>query len=148
MPISQSHLLHLSAGFNALEAQGREFNPDFLAVLCGANGAGSWCRLMNSRICTRAGEEAMVVRELREAVQQRQFLCLEPGLKQRKQTMSKSFIPDQTLQQILQLNFKTNLATNEVIAVHINKPKAVVIAITPTSNINIRLTPTPLLWKM
>lgn len=62
--------------------------------------------------------------------------------------MSKSFIPDQTFQQILQLNFKTNLATNEVIAVHVNKPKAVVIVITPTSNINIRLTPIPLLWKM
>lgn len=75
-------------------------------------------------------------------------VCLERGLKQRKQTMSKSFIADQTSQQILQLNFKTNLATNEVIAVHINKPRAGVAAITPTSNINIRLTPPPLLWKM
>lgn len=62
--------------------------------------------------------------------------------------MSKSFIPHQTFQQILQLNFKTNLATNEVIAVHINKPEAVVVVIAPTSNINIRLTPTPLPWKM
>lgn len=62
--------------------------------------------------------------------------------------MNESFIPDQTFQQILQLNFKTYLATNEVIAVHINKRKAVVIVITPTSNVNKRLTPTPLLWKM
>lgn len=63
-------------------------------------------------------------------------------------TMNESFIPDQTSQQILQLNFKTYLATNEVIAVHINKCKAVVVAIAPTSNVNGRLTPTLLLWKM
>lgn len=45
MPISQSYLLQLSTGFNAAEVNERKFNPDYFAVTCKADHAGSSHRL-------------------------------------------------------------------------------------------------------
>lgn len=70
-----------------------------------------------------------------------------PRVKTKKVSGWECVGPDPTFQQTLQLNFKTYITTNEVRALHINKPRLQSQPSLPTSNINTRLTPMPFLWE-